>query len=95
MRIKFDGGEFTLLKRKYSSGHTRLDLVDDEGDPYMEITKVPPDNKFNKDVVFVKNYSENEGILKVLVEQDIIKDTGNIFIYPGAFVGLNICEVAV
>jgi len=94
MKIKFDGGEFTLLKRKYSSGHTRLDLVDDEGDPYMNVT-YPPPLFIDKDMILVKNYSENEGILKALEDQGVVKATGTELIFTGAFVGLNICKVAV
>jgi hypothetical protein len=62
-----------LQRQKYSSGHTRLNLIDAvEHFPYATCTINI--QQLESDEVAIKNYSENVGILELLIENKIVSE---------------------
>lgn len=71
-KIKFKEEEITILINRDGYGRDKHSMTafDHLGYPYMMITI--NDNRIQPDEVLIKNYSENHGILDVLLENDII-----------------------
>jgi len=67
-----------LQLRNYShSGRWAIRMFAIEtGEPVALITVNLPDEELNSDEIFVKDYSENAGMLAWLVAQDLVEDTG-------------------
>ena len=65
-----------LVFDKYRNGQTAIELRDDsypfEGP--VAVATVSLDESWNKDEVFIKNYSENEGMLNSLINAGIISN---------------------
>lgn len=57
----------------YSNGRRALRLIDQEdGLPVMTVTVNVPDEELAENELIIKNYSENEGVLDFLLENDIV-----------------------
>lgn len=83
----------TIKKSKYPSGQTRLDAIDVRtGEPYAVLTVALPDLNIPKDMVIIKNYSENEGMLDQLIQQKIVKPVS--YTNTG-FVYVDICKLLI
>jgi hypothetical protein len=68
-----DKYNLSVSVRKHPNGQSRIDLIDSEdGSPYATATVSVPDQFFEEDEVFVKNYSENIGVLTFLVTNNIV-----------------------
>jgi len=69
-------GSYTvsLEWNKYgSNGRTALELIDvEDGSPVMTATVNIPDAHLEPDEMVIKNYSENEGVLEFLQENNIV-----------------------
>ncbi len=79
-----------LQSRNYTSGNVRIDLIDARDHcPYMSVT-VNVDG-LDENEVAIKNYSENEGILDVLVDEGIVKPPHRHV--KSGFVLIPICEL--
>lgn len=79
-----------LQSRNYTSGNVRIDLIDAcDHCPYMSVT-VNVDG-LDENEVAIKNYSENEGILDVLVNEGIVKPPHRHV--KSGFVLIPICEL--
>ena len=79
-----------LQSRNYASGNVRIDLIDAiDHCPYMSVT-VNVDG-LDENEVAIKNYSENEGILDVLVNEGIVKPPHRHV--KSGFVLIPICEL--
>jgi predicted GNAT family acetyltransferase len=74
--IYFAGENLTINKKTYPNGRICLTLTDEQGFPYMTATVNLPDQSCKPDETFIKDWSENEGILHALVQNDIVLDTG-------------------
>lgn len=99
-QIKFKSWNCKLEKTQYRNGRTALELVafenDEEneiyeGEPIATCTVNIPDIELEADEVCIKNYSENEGMLEILVNAGIVKPTG-IYVETG-FVSIPICKL--
>ena len=101
MTVTFMNEKLTVVKKKYLNGQHCLELFDEMGMPFMKATaaiedfKAEPYLQFlnNENTVFIKNYSENQGILDALVDAGIVKDTG--LTMSSGFTKLNICELLI
>lgn len=76
---KYDylGTEVSLLFREYANGRTAIQLMsfDEEYQadvPFATATVNLPDEYITVGEVFIKNYSENEGMLMFLVKNNIV-----------------------
>jgi len=73
--IKFHKYTGHIVKQEYNNGRVALEMVGTgkhEGEPILVATINVPNEKLAKDEVIIKNYSENQGILDVLVMARII-----------------------
>lgn len=71
------GVEYNCLlhKRMYENGRVCLHLLDEEdGSPVATATINLPKEELGDDEVFVKDYSENEGMLSCLIEAGIVSE---------------------
>ena len=79
-----------LQSRNYPSGNVRIDLIDAiDHCPYMSVTVNI--EGLDENEVAIKNYSENEGILDVLVDEGIVKPPHRHV--KSGFVLIPICEL--
>lgn len=73
--VKFQKWTCVLNFEKYQNDRTAIELVDKKnGEPVLMATVNLPDEHIAKDEVIIKNYSENEGILDILVKAKIISE---------------------
>ena len=70
--VNFMGEKLTPVIGEYANGQTSIQLVDQDGMPFMTAS-VAHDVNIPDDCVIIKNYSENEGILQALIEAGIIE----------------------
>jgi hypothetical protein len=75
----------------YQSGITAINLFTNNGIPLAHVTA----NIGNKDLVYVKDYSENEGMAKALLDAGVILPPTKHSEIPSGFVtirGFKLCE---
>ena len=74
MTVTINNTECTLVFSRYQSNErTSLQLMELEtGEPYMTASVNMPDIWLSDDMICIKNYSENEGILGVLIDAQIL-----------------------
>lgn len=73
--MQFFGYEFTVEKKQYQNGDAALVLLCDDGSPLTTASVCLADHPFFKlkeGDVAIKNYSENEGVLDVLVDEGVV-----------------------
>jgi hypothetical protein len=85
MNVTFMNWDCKVIKQQYGNGRVALQLVaavDDpnqdifEGDAIATATVNMPEVALAPDEVIIKDYSENEGILDVLLKAGIVELTG-------------------
>lgn len=70
-----DSEEVSVVVDFYAAtGGVAIMLEDADGGPYADASVCLPDHQLPEDCVAIKDYSENEGMAKLLVEQGIIED---------------------
>lgn len=75
--IEFREYRCKVKRGLYGNGRRALSLVDAEtGEPILTATVNLPDEKIETHQAFIKDYSENEGILAVLVAAKLVRDLG-------------------
>jgi len=77
---------------KYANGRTRINLIDDsDNEPYCTATTDLPNVLLLDNEVFIKDYSENEGVLDFLTTNNIVIAT-NKWATSG-FVDVQVCTL--
>ena len=73
--MKFKNWDVRLdTSRKYANGRKAIVLMDaTDGEQIAVATVNMPYDKLQEDEVFIKDYSENEGMLNFLVENKIVE----------------------
>ena len=90
MNVKFKHWNCEIRVFHYNNGRTALQLVDAEtSEPIATATVNVPDAYLAENEVLIKDYSENKGMLKVLVDAGIVTDTGERV--KSGFVSIPIC----
>ena len=79
---KFREYEVTLDWAEYGNNNTALQLLDEEGGLVVTVT-VNVDEVPDKDIIGVKNYSENKGMVDFLVGNGLIEEEPEVVIYSG------------
>ncbi len=75
--IKFKRWTCKLAWEQYGNGRTALQLIDaEDGELVATATVNLPHIQIAPDEVIIKDYSENDGLLNVLVKAGIVEDTG-------------------
>lgn len=77
IKVKFNGVTCTVEKHIYGNDRTALVLMNG-GQVYAKATVNLPDEQIDDDKVFIKDYSENEGMMNALVKAKIVKPTGRM-----------------
>lgn len=72
--MKYYKGEVSLAFSKYLNDRIAIQLLDNEGQLVCVATVNIPDVILNDDEVIVKDYSENEGLLNLLVSNKITSE---------------------
>ena len=72
MKIKFKNWNCTLVASYYSNEKRKAMMLVENGEIVAVATVNMPDYPCEKDQVYVKNYSENRGILQTLINNKIV-----------------------
>lgn len=90
--VRFRDWDCIVEKRHYANGRPALQLVNaSDGSPVATATVNMPDHPAGPNHVFIKDYSENEGMLAALIEAGVVRDM-SMRIMSG-FVEVPICEL--
>jgi len=77
---------------KYANGRTRINLIDDlDNEPYCTATTNLPEVLLLDNEVFIKDYSENEGVLDFLTTNNIVIATDKWA--TSGFVDVQVCTL--
>ena len=92
-QVKYIGDLCNVVKEKFPDGGTSIRLVHSEtGEPYATAT-IGGFFPNNPDIVVIKDYSENKGMLGLLEEAKVVKHTG--MVVETGLVASPICKVLV
>ena len=95
--FKINNQEVRVNIEQYHNGRTAIELVcvggEDDGVPYTVATMNVPLAPLEDDQVLIKDYGENQGVLKALVDNGIVEDTEWTLEY--GFVEFNVCKLLV
>lgn len=73
LKTRFTDNEVTLSWGRYTNGRKALGLIDvEDGSPVMVATVNIPMADLSETETIIKDYSENEGVLKFLQENGIV-----------------------
>lgn len=76
LKLKYSQGLMRLRWGRYDNGRVALQLADAEtGEPIAKATINIPEIEIAEDEAFIKNWSENEGMLEALVGAGIVERT--------------------
>lgn len=91
-RVRFRGWDCLVEKRCYSNGRPALQLIDaEDGSPIATATVNLPNVPLGKNQVAIKDWSENQGMLRALTEAGVIEPTGETV--SSGYVQVPICEL--
>ena len=100
--VKFNVWNCEVIKKQYQNGRVALQLIaiaDDmdndvyKGEPIAMATVNLPEVELADGEVFIKDYSENEGMLEALENAGVVKFTGQ-YVKSG-FVIIPICKLLI
>jgi len=92
--VKFAGFDCTVEFATYSNGRTAIQLRDaNDGQPIATATVNLPDEPMAEDEVAIKNYSENSGMLDILIDTGVIASPHREI--PRGFVTIPVCALLV
>lgn len=75
-QVKFMNFNCNVVRNAYPNGRIALQLIDTEdGTPVATASVNLPDVNINDDEIFIKSYSENEGMMDMLLKEGIIGET--------------------
>ncbi len=77
IKTKHFSGDCTIQHDYYQDNfRPSIRIIDLNGHPIMTASVNIPDEPCEPDHTYIKDWSENEGILQALLDAGIIKDTG-------------------
>ncbi len=84
--------DIQILWGSYSNSRPALQLFTAQGEVLAKASvNVPEVAIDDPTIIFIKDYSENEGILAFLIEHEIVVNTG--LTIPSGYVILNVCKI--
>ncbi len=93
-KTKYINEEVIVQKQAYDdNGRIALSLVDLEGAPMATATVNIPEVPLEDGEAFIKDYSENEGMLDFLINASIVEDTQKRV--QSGFVEVAICKILI
>ena len=78
MKVNFRGKEYVLVKTKYHVNNRIALILEHNGQKCLTCTVNIDDVSLKQNEVLIKNYSENEGMFKTLIDAKIIEDTKKV-----------------
>lgn len=92
--VLFKDWKCRVIKKSYNNGRVALQLVDSiTGESVAIATVNLPDVYVQRGTVLIKNWSENEGVLKALQEAGVIGESmGEV---PTGFVVAHVCKLLI
>ena len=92
IQVKFKQWTCNVNFAKYVNGRPAIMLSDiEDGSPVAKATINIPEIELDNNEVIIKDYSENEGVLDVLLNAGIIEDTGTSVVLNNGIVP--ICKI--
>jgi len=91
--IEFLGYKCEVHKAEYGNKRTALQLVDEDGMPMCMASVNLPDVPLADGFIFIKDYSENTGVLAALIKGGIVEDTGGTA--RSGFVEVPVCKLLI
>ena len=88
--MKLLGVKMVITMAKYQNGNNAMQLLSEEGEPYA-VASVNIPTALGKEEICIKNYSENEGILELLIEDDIVEEPHGF--YTSGHVEIPVCRL--
>jgi hypothetical protein len=61
-----------IVKRFYADGNVCLSAIDKDGSPFGILSVNIPETELDPEYVWIKDWSENEGVLNALVESNLV-----------------------
>lgn len=90
--VQFKDWQCRVQMRKYHNGQAAIQLVDaNDGDAICTASVCLPDHAQLPGWVFIKDWSENQGVLDALIAANVIEDTGQRL--PSGFVLVAVCKL--
>jgi len=84
----------SLVFGQYRNGQRAIEMIDEaDGAPYAVATVALVDEQLSADEVAIKNWSENQGVLESLIENEIV--SAPIRYVSSGFVQVPICKLLV
>jgi hypothetical protein len=84
----------SLVFGQYRNGQRAIEMIDEaDGAPYAVATVALVEEQLSADEVAIKNWSENEGVLESLIENEIV--SAPIRYVSSGFVQVPICKLLV
>lgn len=74
MKVNFNNEKCKVKIGLYANGRLAIQLVDDEYRPFATSTVNLPDKELEEGCVYIKDYSENEGMVEALKDAGIIEE---------------------
>ena len=82
-KMKYYDGDIVVKLSKYHDGTTALLFTEPSGAPLAKASKnmkgILPEHVYSQqpdNIVFIKDYSENEGVLRTLMDADLVEPAG-------------------
>jgi hypothetical protein len=83
--------DVSIWFRQYPNKRVGIAILDNEGMPFATATVNIPEEKIEDDEVFIKDYSENAGMLSFLVKNNIVAEPHR-FVKSG-WVTIPVCRI--
>jgi hypothetical protein len=94
MKVRFGDYDCHVLFHEYAhGGNTAIQLVDDRDGMPVATATVNPGSKLDKDIVCIKTYSENKGMLQALMQAGIVSEP--LYTLQMGFVEVPVCKLLV
>jgi len=90
-KVKFNDQECDVVMSRYPNDNIAIQLYAD-GTPYSTATLNDPELELEADQILIKDYSENEGMVKALQEAGIVQP---LYPHPVGTFGAStwVCEI--
>ncbi|MEI8194279.1 MAG: hypothetical protein WCI73_00055 [Phycisphaerae bacterium] len=94
VKVKFREWDCVLKELRYTNGRTALTLLDAQTRDSVACATVNlPDRALGPNEVFIKDWSENEGMLTALEAAGVVRPTGEMV--QSGFVAIPKCELLI
>ena len=94
--VDFRNTGYTVLMKRYSNNNRLAILLVNPEEPQYDVivcTINMPSLELNDNIVIIKNYSENEGVLDALIKHEVISEP--IGVVQTGFVKSPMCKVLI